>query len=71
VATARNTTKDIIAAIKDYATAYDRFQRFQDAHRDRLPLGDQKTGVIGEVYAMIFARSTFPGCTIRCYRQRR
>jgi hypothetical protein len=37
-------TKDIIAAIRDYATAYDCFQRFQDAHRDQLPLGDQKTG---------------------------
>ncbi len=58
-------TKDIIAAIKDYATAYDRFQRFQDAHRDQLPLGDQKTGVIGEFYAMIFVRSKFPGCMTR------
>jgi hypothetical protein len=57
-------TKDIIAAIRDYATAYDRFQRFQNSHPDHLPLGDQKTGVIGEFYAMLFARSSYASCTI-------
>jgi len=57
-------TKDIIAAIRDYATAYERFQRFQNSHPDQLPLGDQKTGVIGEFYAMLHVRSEYPGCTV-------
>jgi hypothetical protein len=57
-------TKDIIAGIREYASAYDRFQRLQDTHRDHLPLGDQKTGVIGEFYAMLFARWTYPRCSV-------
>jgi hypothetical protein len=57
-------TRDIIAAIRDYATAYERFQGFQDAHPDMLPIGDQKTGVIGEFYAMLFARSIYVGCAV-------
>ena len=57
-------SKDIIAAIRDYATAYDRFQGFQNSHPDKLPLGDQKTGVIGEFYAMLFTRLAYPRCSI-------
>ena len=57
-------SKDIIAAIRDYATAYNRFQAFQNSHPDQLPLGDQKTGVIGEFYAMKYARFAYPHCNI-------
>ncbi len=57
-------TKDILASIREYAQAYARFQALQDAYPDQLPLGDQKTGVIGEFYAMLYARSIYSGCTL-------
>ena len=56
--------RNIIDGIREYSSAYDRFQRLQDAHRDHLPLGDQKTGVIGEFYAMLFARSVYSRCSV-------
>ncbi|MEI6654810.1 MAG: hypothetical protein WCP45_08585 [Verrucomicrobiota bacterium] len=54
----------IIASIREYASAYDCFQQLQDLHPAHLPIGDQKTGVIGEFYAMLFARSVYSGCSV-------
>lgn len=54
----------IIDGIREYASAYDRFQRLQDAHCEHLPFGDQKTGVIGEFYAMLFARAAYASCSV-------
>jgi hypothetical protein len=41
-------TKHIIAGIREYASAHTRFQRLQDAHRDHLPRGSQKTSSSAE-----------------------
>jgi hypothetical protein len=54
----------IVAGIRSYATAYAEFQHLQDNHRDLLAPGDQKTGVIGEFYGMLFAKATYPGATV-------
>jgi hypothetical protein len=55
-----NEVQQILASIRSYAGAYAEFQRLQDAHPRLLPLGDQKTGVIGEFYAMLFAQNFYP-----------
>jgi hypothetical protein len=52
--------KEIFDAIRAYATAYDKLERIQRSRREDLPLGDQKTGVIGEFFAMLHARRRFP-----------
>ncbi|MGM0478663.1 MAG: hypothetical protein ACQERC_05520 [Bacteroidota bacterium] len=44
--------KKIQALIKDYAAIYNRFEELQN--QKDLPVGDQKTGVIGEYYAEQF-----------------
>jgi hypothetical protein len=35
------------------------FQRLQDAHPDLLVTGDQKTGVIGEFYSLLYAQRRY------------
>ncbi len=49
----------IEAAFKKYAAAYDELDKLQ--HNSMLlPGGDQKTGVVGEYYAALFAVGTYP-----------
>jgi hypothetical protein len=52
--------KRILAGIRSYASAYAAFQALQDAHPDLMAVGDQKTGVVGEYYSLLYARSLYP-----------
>jgi len=49
--------RQIIKGIKAYAKAYGRFQELQDKNPGFLAVGDQKTGVIGEFFGLLYARS--------------
>jgi hypothetical protein len=55
-------------AIKEYSIAYNKFEVLQiqeEQLKDRLlPKGDQKTGVIGEFYALQYLKKTNPNCDI-------
>lgn len=57
--------KKIFQIIKDYSTAYEDLQKIQDDEKVKneterlLPVGDQKTGVIGEFYSMLYARKKY------------
>lgn len=53
--------KAIFSAIAGYAAAYETLEGLQRAHSILLPVGDQKTGVIGEFFARIFAKDDYPG----------
>lgn len=55
---------EIIAAIDRYASAYRALQELQDSHTEFLTVGDQKTGVIGEFYALLFLKNRFPNASI-------
>jgi hypothetical protein len=52
--------KQILTGIKIYAEAYEAFQKLQDENPDFLAIGDQKTGVIGEFFSLLYARSVYP-----------
>ena len=56
--------KDIFAAITAYAHAYAVLENFQRSADSALPRGDQKTGVIAEFYARLFARHCFQGAEL-------
>lgn len=47
-------------AIRQYAKAYKTLEKLQRAANALLPIGDQKTGVIAEFYARIYAQIQFP-----------
>lgn len=51
--------KDIFSAIIAYAQAYGVLEDIQRGTDSPLPRGDQKTGVIAEFYARLFARHCF------------
>ena len=53
----------IVQAVREYATAYSRLQELQYSS-ELLPPGDQKTGCVGEFFAHLFLRETYPGATI-------
>lgn len=55
----RRNVKDIFDAIEQYAIAYRRLEQIQRAHTYDIPIGDQKTGVIAEFYARIYAKHRF------------
>jgi len=52
--------EDHFSAIRQYAEAYERLEHLQRAQNALLPIGDQKTGVIAEFYARIYAQTQFP-----------
>lgn len=52
--------KDIFDAIAEYAAVYDKLESLQSRYKELLPGGDQKTGVIAEFYARIYAASAYP-----------
>lgn len=62
---------EIRAVFEYYAGAYELMERIQkpdpqpDAHERLLPTGDQKTGCIGEYWAMRYARRQFK--THKCH----
>ncbi len=51
--------KQIKAAIDEYADGYANLEEFQGENNALIPKCDQKTGAIGEFYAMIFARHLY------------
>lgn len=51
--------KEIFDAILTYAQAYGILEDIQRGANPALPRGDQKTGVIAEFYARLFARHCF------------
>ncbi|WP_148289826.1 hypothetical protein [Ideonella sp. B508-1] len=53
--------KQIFEAIAEYAQVYEKLEQLQEAHRDLMPKGDQKTGVIAEFYARLYAQFAYPG----------
>jgi len=56
--------KQIIDGIRVYAEAYAAFQKLQDENPDFLAVGDQKTGVIGEFFGLLYARSIYPSAKV-------
>ena len=56
--------KEIIDAITGYARAYETLERFQQPSCDAMPRGDQKTGVIAEFFARLYARVMHPNATV-------
>ena len=62
--------QEIRCAIECYARAYGRLDflqnREQNAHEPCriLPVGDQKTGVIGEFYALLYAQQSYSEATL-------
>ena len=55
--------QDIFDAIDQYAKAYGTLEQLQRTRTTEIPIGDQKTGVIAEFYARIYATSRFPNAT--------
>ena len=56
--------RQILNGIRVYAEAYASFQKLQDENTDLLAVGDQKTGVIGEFFGLIYARSVYPSAKV-------
>lgn len=52
--------QEIFDAIDQYADAYARLEQLQRSRTLEIPIGDQKTGVIAEFFARIYARHRFP-----------
>jgi len=50
-------------AIVEYSRAYASLQQLQQSS-ELIPEGDQKTGCIGEFYAYLFLRSSYPTATL-------
>lgn len=55
--------QDIFDAIDQYAKAYGRLEQLQRSRPKEIPIGDQKTGVIAEFFARIYAKCRFPKAT--------
>jgi hypothetical protein len=55
--------QEIFDAIDKYADAYGRLEQLQRSRPKEIPIGDQKTGVIAEFFARIYARHRFPKAT--------
>lgn len=53
--------RDHFTAIREYAKAYAALEKLQHQESALLPIGDQKTRVIAEFYARLFAVDQFPG----------
>jgi hypothetical protein len=53
----------ILFGIRNYAKAYAELEHLQGKHSKYLPFGDQKTGVIAEFYARLYARKVYPKAT--------
>jgi hypothetical protein len=56
--------REIIGRINAYAAAYAELQKLQDENPDHLAVGDQKTGVVGEFFGLLYARSIYPSAKI-------
>lgn len=56
--------KSIKRAIQKYAGAYQSLEALQQKHVKLLQKGDQKTGVIGEFYSLLFLKNEYPKANI-------
>lgn len=56
--------QELFDAIDQYAEAYARLEKLQRSRTREIPKGDQKTGVIAEFFARIYAKHRFPGATL-------
>lgn len=54
----------ILDSIRSYAKAYDILETLQERYSHFMPSGDQKTGVIGEFYSMLYLQRTYPKSSI-------
>lgn len=54
---------DIQKVIRSYAKAYSSLQEYQE-NSSLIPIGDQKTGCIGEFYVYLFLENKFPKATV-------
>ena len=52
--------RNLFAAIKGYALAYAAMEQLQRREGALFPIGDRKTGVIGEFYARLYAAHEWP-----------
>ena len=59
-----NEVRQILKAIEQYADAYNQLEDMQKEMPSWLPIGDQKTGVIGEFYTKIYLESIYPDAKI-------
>ena len=59
-----NQVRQILEAIRQYAEAYNQLEVIQKTMSGWLPIGDQKTGVIGEFYTEIYLESVYPNAEI-------
>ena len=57
--------KVIFDAISKYAEAYACLETLQRDEQTHLPIGDQKTGVIAEFYARLYAESIYDRKEVR------
>jgi hypothetical protein len=57
--------QEIFDTIDEYAKAYLRLENIQRSCTNIIPIGDQKTGVIAEFYARIYAKDKFSGATFK------
>lgn len=57
------TPSEIHAVIRRYAEAYADLQAVQESS-PLIPIGDQKTGSIGEFYVRLYLEARHPGATI-------
>ena len=62
--THKANSKSIKNAINDYASAYQSLEALQQKHVELLQKGDQKTGVIGEFYSLLYLKNKFPNAEI-------
>ncbi len=51
--------KEILKSIEKYALSYEELQGWQEKS-EMIPIGDQKTGCIGEFYAYLYLSEKFP-----------
>ncbi|OYX29950.1 MAG: hypothetical protein B7Z03_07415 [Hydrogenophilales bacterium 32-62-9] len=56
--------KDHFSTILEYAKVYEAMEILQRREGALLPIGDQKTGVIAEFYARLFAAEKFPSAEL-------
>jgi hypothetical protein len=62
--------KKIFDAIEIYSKAYEELEKIQDEENGKplnekiIPKGDQKTGAIGEFYALLYARQKYSDKTV-------
>lgn len=60
----RSDMVKILDSIRLYAKAYDALEIIQTKYSGIMPPGDQKTGVIGEFYSMLYLQRTYPKSSI-------